>query len=89
MATTPHARVVEATDELSGERVAVKVFASRSRGAGRDALQLPMTERVASSVMLLPTGTSIGGEEIDAICALLARAVANAPAVRAGLASRR
>ncbi|MBW2528958.1 MAG: serine/threonine protein kinase [Deltaproteobacteria bacterium] len=39
VATTPHARVVRATDSLTGQRVAVKVFASRLRGTGRDALQ--------------------------------------------------
>ncbi len=36
--TTPHARLLEAVDQLSGERVAVKVLASRAQGTGRDAL---------------------------------------------------
>jgi dTDP-4-amino-4,6-dideoxygalactose transaminase len=52
-------------------------------------LRLPSTEGVAERVMLLPTGTSIGGEEIEAICSLLDRAVANASAVRSRLADRR
>jgi serine/threonine-protein kinase len=38
VATTPHARVLEAVDVLGGERVALKLFAARPRGAGRDAL---------------------------------------------------
>lgn len=39
VATTPHARLVEATDKLTGERVALKIMASHARGTGRDALQ--------------------------------------------------
>jgi serine/threonine-protein kinase len=39
VATTPHAKVMEAVDQLSGKRVAVKLFASRLAGSGRDALQ--------------------------------------------------
>ncbi len=38
VAMTPHARLVEAIDKLSGQRVAVKILASRARGLGRDAL---------------------------------------------------
>lgn len=38
VATTPHARLLEALDQLSGERVALKILASRARGTGRDAL---------------------------------------------------
>ncbi|MCA9625328.1 MAG: protein kinase, partial [Myxococcales bacterium] len=38
VATTPHARLYEALDTLTGERVAVKVFVSRGDGTGRDAL---------------------------------------------------
>jgi len=52
-------------------------------------LQLPSTEGVAERVMLLPTGTSIGGEEIEAICSLLDCAVTNASTVRSRLADRR
>lgn len=36
--TTPHARIAEAIDAIGGERVAVKIFASSSESAGRDAL---------------------------------------------------
>ncbi|MEJ7728617.1 MAG: serine/threonine-protein kinase [Polyangiaceae bacterium] len=36
--TTPHARIAEAVDAITGERVAVKIFASSSESAGRDAL---------------------------------------------------
>jgi tetratricopeptide (TPR) repeat protein len=39
VAVTPHARLVEAIDKLSGQRVAVKILASRARGLGRDALE--------------------------------------------------
>lgn len=38
VAMTPHARVVEAIDRISAERVAVKILAASSEGAGRDAL---------------------------------------------------
>ncbi|MEZ4308261.1 MAG: protein kinase [Polyangiaceae bacterium] len=51
VAATPHARLVEAIDRLSGERVAVKTFASSADGAGRDAWQ--RFEREARALMLL------------------------------------
>jgi serine/threonine-protein kinase len=38
VAMTPHARVVEAIDRISAERVAVKILAASAEGAGRDAL---------------------------------------------------
>lgn len=38
VAVTPHARVIEARDRITGERVAVKIFASAALGTGRDAL---------------------------------------------------
>lgn len=38
VATTPHARLIEAIDRVQGEHVAVKVLASMLVGAGRDAL---------------------------------------------------
>jgi serine/threonine-protein kinase len=38
VAVTPHARVVEAVDRITGERVAVKLFAGTTEGAGRDAM---------------------------------------------------
>ena len=51
VAATPHARLVEAVDRLTGERVAVKVFATSAAGAGRDAWI--RFEREARSLMLL------------------------------------
>lgn len=39
IATSAHARLVEAVDRITGERVAVKIFAGLIEGAGRDALQ--------------------------------------------------
>ncbi len=39
VATTPHARLLEAVDAVTELPVAVKILASRLRGAGRDALQ--------------------------------------------------
>ncbi len=39
IATSAHARLVEAIDRITGERVAVKIFAGLIEGAGRDALQ--------------------------------------------------
>ncbi|MBK9260289.1 MAG: serine/threonine protein kinase [Polyangiaceae bacterium] len=39
IATSAHARLVEAVDRITGERVAVKIFAGLVEGAGRDALQ--------------------------------------------------
>lgn len=38
VASTPHARVIEAQDRVTGERVAVKIFAGGGGEAGRDAL---------------------------------------------------
>jgi serine/threonine-protein kinase len=38
VATTPHARLIEAVDTLNGVPVAVKIMASSARGTGRDAL---------------------------------------------------
>ncbi|AKT36157.1 protein kinase domain-containing protein [Chondromyces crocatus] len=38
LAVSPHARVFEARDRISGEPVAVKIFASTTLGGGRDAL---------------------------------------------------
>ncbi|MRG96928.1 serine/threonine-protein kinase [Polyangium spumosum] len=39
IAQSAHARLVEAVDRISGERVAVKIFSGLVEGAGRDALQ--------------------------------------------------
>jgi serine/threonine-protein kinase len=51
VAATPHAKLVEARDRLTGERVAVKTFASSDSGAGRDAWL--RFEREARALMLL------------------------------------
>jgi eukaryotic-like serine/threonine-protein kinase len=39
VASSAHARLVEAIDRVAGDRVAVKIFAGLIEGAGRDALQ--------------------------------------------------
>lgn len=49
---------------------------------------LPATEQFAQRVLLLPTGTSIGCEEVTTICDLLRTAVARASCVRAALNRR-
>lgn len=48
---------------------------------------LPVTEQVAARVMVLPTGTAVGAEEIGLICGLVRHAVANGPAISARLAA--
>lgn len=60
-------------------------YASRLPPAAR---QLPVTEEVLCRVIALPTGTAVGGPEIDAVCAVIRLAVAHAAAVRACLAAR-
>lgn len=60
-------------------------YASRNPGAGR---RLPVTERVLSRVLLLPTGTAVGPREVATVAAIMRTAVAHAPAVRARLAQR-
>ncbi|MEQ9318703.1 MAG: serine/threonine-protein kinase [Polyangiaceae bacterium] len=54
VATTPHARLLEATDTLSGERVAVKILASKSMGTGRDALNRFVREAKALTQLRHP-----------------------------------
>ncbi|MFN7918905.1 MAG: DegT/DnrJ/EryC1/StrS family aminotransferase [Bryobacteraceae bacterium] len=49
---------------------------------------LPVTDRLADTVMVLPTGTTVGEAEIDRISAILQSAIENGPAVRAALRSR-
>lgn len=49
-------------------------------------LLLPVTERVASRVMVLPTGTSVGPDEIATICGILRVAVGHGPEIRERLA---
>jgi dTDP-4-amino-4,6-dideoxygalactose transaminase len=51
-------------------------------GAGS---RLPVTERLTDEVMVLPTGTSVGEREIDAVVALIRLAAAEAGRVRARL----
>jgi hypothetical protein len=49
--------------------------------------QLPATERVSERVLCLPTGTSIGQDEIDAICQIIRFVVEQSWEVRRGLCS--
>jgi len=51
-------------------------------------LLLPETERVASQIIVLPTGTGVGSEEISRVCQILRTALESAPAVRRALAQR-
>lgn len=44
-------------------------------------LLLPETERLSARVISLPTGTSVGAREIDAICSILRFAVEHAPEI--------
>lgn len=57
-------------------------YRSRFPHAG---LVLPVTERLTRRVFSLPTGTSIGADEIREICAILRLAVANASGLGARL----
>jgi len=50
--------------------------------------RLPVTERLASEVLSLPTGTAVGDAEIEGICRLLALAVRESESVRARLERR-
>lgn len=49
-------------------------------------LLLPVTERIASRVLVLPTGQSVSAESIGSICGILRTALSNAATVRAALA---
>jgi dTDP-4-amino-4,6-dideoxygalactose transaminase len=60
----------------------------RSQLAGRLDGLLPETDHLASRVVCLPNGTSIGAAEIDTICNLVRLCVREAPALRARLAGR-
>ena len=51
-------------------------------------LLLPETERLTGRVLALPTGTSVGPEEIGKICRLVALALAHAERVRGALRQR-
>jgi len=50
-------------------------------------LLLPHTEEVARRVLVLPTGTAIGPEEIEGICEIIRTALAQAGAVRMALSA--
>jgi len=50
-------------------------------------LLLPHTEEVARRVLVLPTGTAIGPEEIEGICDIIRTALAQAGAVRTALSA--
>jgi len=51
-------------------------------------LLLPETERVASRIVVLPTGQTITDKEIHTICSLIRQAMTEAPRVRARLNQR-
>jgi len=51
------------------------------------ALLLPHTEAVARRVLVLPTGTAIGPEEILGVCDIIRTALAQAAAVKKTLSS--
>jgi dTDP-4-amino-4,6-dideoxygalactose transaminase len=51
-------------------------------------LLLPETESLVQRVMTLPTGTSVGEEEIDCICQIIRFAIANGPEISHRLAGR-
>ena len=53
------------------------------------ALLLPETERIAASILLLPTGQAVNAETVQVICKIIKTAFANARAVRAVLATRK
>jgi len=42
-------------------------------------LQLPVTERIASRSLLLPTGTAVSPDEVEGICRIVRVAIAGAP----------
>ncbi len=50
---------------------------------------LPVTESLASRVLVLPTGTQLAAEDADTICDILKRAVASSPKIRGRLKQRR
>jgi serine/threonine-protein kinase len=55
VASTPHARLLQAEDLLRGHVVALKLFASQSSGTGRDALERFVREARALSQLRHPT----------------------------------
>jgi len=51
-------------------------------------LLLPETERVAARVMVLPTGTAVSSDKIQAVCAIIRLCLANASELREALAAQ-
>ena len=49
-------------------------------------LSLPVTEEVAGRLVVLPTGTAVGPEEVGGICDIISTAVANGPDISRRLA---
>ena len=45
-------------------------------------LSLPQTEKLAGRIMILPTGTAVGEQEIEIICDILRTAIAKADVIR-------
>ena len=58
-------------------------YASRDPGAGR---RLPVTERVLSRVLLLPTGAAVGPREVETVASVVRTAMAHASSVCARVA---
>lgn len=54
LAVTPHARLLKAKDRLTGEPVALKILATATHGAGRDALQRFVREAQALGTLRHP-----------------------------------
>ncbi len=50
-------------------------------------LTLPVTELLAGRLLILPTGTAVGPEEVSGICGILRAAVSNGPEIHRHLAS--
>jgi dTDP-4-amino-4,6-dideoxygalactose transaminase len=55
----------------------------------RPGLSLPVTERLAARVLLLPTGTALGPEDVDAVCAIVRVTTTGGRAVKRRLGARR
>ncbi|SOD59569.1 dTDP-4-amino-4,6-dideoxygalactose transaminase [Streptomyces zhaozhouensis] len=51
-------------------------------------LPLPHTEALSGRIVMLPTGTGVTTEDVDTVCGLIRRAVADAPSVRAAARAR-
>jgi dTDP-4-amino-4,6-dideoxygalactose transaminase len=49
-------------------------------------LLLPATEQVCREVLVLPTGTAVGPQDVASVCAIIKTALSNAPAIRERLA---